>query len=112
MSSTNLIHILFSGPLLMYVGHQKPQSVWVYRFLLFLGIFLVLFFAWHVYKHLPLSQKHVWLILHAVVFGVLLIYVGIKGTKAPRVVFSLLLAIGIAAFGYHLVRLIDAQFKK
>lgn len=107
MITTNLIHILFSGPLLMYVGHQKPEQQWIYTLLLVIGIFLVVFFAWHIFEHLPVSQRHIWLILHAVVFSGLLIYVGFKGPKASQVAFSLLLAIGIAAFGYHLVRLID-----
>lgn len=113
MIAVNLAHILFSGPLLMYVGHQKPENMWIYRLLLGLGIFLVGFFIWECFEHLPLSQRHVFFLLHAIVFGGLLIYVGVKGRDGtPNVMFSLLLAIGIAAFGYHLVRFSDTMFMK
>lgn len=102
----HLIHILFSGPLLMYVGYAKPENIWIYRALLATGITVCIMFAYKMYVMRPWSERHVWFALHAVVFAGLLIYVGLKGTSSPQVAFSLLLTVGIAAFGYHLVRMI------
>jgi hypothetical protein len=105
--AVHLAHILFSGPLLIYVGFMKPQYQWVYYMLLCLGVVLILYFLWEMIEHLPLSQKHVWLLIHAVIFGGLLVYVGLRGIHTPDVVYSILLAIGIAAVGYHTVRMVQ-----
>lgn len=105
----HLAHILFSGPLLMYVGHQKPDAAWIYKLLLVLGVILVALFGYKSIKHQPLSQMHVFYVLHACAFGGLLIYVGIHGRKSPDVVFSLILVVGVGAFGYHAIRLFDAM---
>lgn len=104
-NDVHLAHILFSGPLLIYVGYAKPKTVWVYRALIAIGAVLCVLFAYKMYIRRPWSERHVWFALHAAVFAGLLIYVGLKGEDAPQVAFSLLLAVGIAAFGYHLVRM-------
>jgi len=53
-----------------------------------------------------------WYVIHAVLFSSLLVYAGYTGqhggNAVPRVTFGLLLAVGIGAFGYHLVRLLQS----
>jgi len=51
---------------------------------------------------------YAWLYVHLVLFVPLFIYIAyhrIINQKIPNYTYSFLLAIGIAAFGYHLVRL-------
>lgn len=57
------------------------------------------------------SPRKWWLVIHLAVFFPLLIWIGWKGRDAPKIVFSVLLAIGFAAIGYHLARLLQRDQK-
>lgn len=106
----HLIHVLISGPFLMYVGFHKPPYRWIYMLLLVIGILLLVAFGIKIIKKRPWSQRHVWYILHATLFSALVIYVGWKGpNKTEQVAFSLLLVVGIAAVGYHFVRMVTSH---
>jgi hypothetical protein len=101
-----LIHILFVGPLLIYVGFMEPKYDWIYILLLLLGLFIFGKFLYMLVTN-SLSQRYVWFLLHMLMFASLLMYVGIwriMKKDVPHVAYSLLLALGIAAFGYHLIR--------
>ena len=106
----NLWHILFTGPLLIYIGLTKPQNPQIYNFLFILGIILSIYFLYLI-STLKYSPYHTWLLIHYLIFIPLLIYTGLKKTKTPNIIYSLLLAIGIAAFGYHSIRLFQ-EIKK
>lgn len=112
----NIIHILFSGPLLMYVGYFKPVtnnigfSKYLYHILLALGVLLLILFSYKIINKIishSVNQYITWYIIHALIFAPLLIWCGIRREKTPQIIFSLLLAIGCAAFGYHLIKLIS-----
>jgi hypothetical protein len=103
----NLAHIFFTGPLLIYVGLLQPDHAWVYHVLLGLGVSLGIYFLYMIFTR-SLSQYHVWLMVHLALFFPLLIWVGLKKKEAPRVIFSLILAIGCAAVGYHSIRLVQS----
>lgn len=105
-NSVNLLHIFVTGPLLMYVGLIKPAYDWIYWLLLLVGFYILVSFAWRAFRT-PWSDRHVWFAVHGLLFASLLLYVGWKGQETPNTFFSLLLAVGIAAFGYHLVRLLQ-----
>lgn len=102
----NWLHIFFTGPLLIYVGLVKPTHPWIYLLLGLLGGLILLKFAWYALTT-PWSERHIWFALHGMLFSFLLMYVGWKGTQTEGTMYSLLLAVGIAAFGYHLVRVIQ-----
>ena len=106
----HLVHMLLSGPLLIYVALAQPHNKYVYWLLMALGVAICAKFAYTAFTT-ELSQRHVWYAIHAVLFAALLGYVGYKGSAesggVPRVGYSLLLAVGIAAVGYHTVRLIQ-----
>lgn len=106
-SHVNLLHILFSGPLLIYIGLWKPEMEWLYWILFLTGLYVLLKFAIWLLKEKELTSHHVWYFVHILLVVPLLLYVGWKKTETPSTVFSLVLALGIAAFGYHLVRLIQ-----
>ncbi len=106
-----LIHIFFSGPLLIWVGLAEPKFPWVYKLLLGLGVLLL--FAFGVKLALAKSLN-VWYVIHATLFASLLIYVGYVGRNGgqalPHIAFSLLLAVGVSALGFHLIRVIQKMF--
>lgn len=110
--TVRLIHIFVSGPLLIWIGLTEPKSVWVYKMLFALGALMLLAFG---VKILLEKTMNAWYVIHAALFSLLLLYAGYTGLHGghavPRVTFGLLLSVGIAAFGYHLVRLIQAMKK-
>lgn len=100
----NLAHMLVTGPVFVYVGLAETKPRWMYHFLLVFGLLLVGYFV-YVISTKELSQYHVWLGIHLLIFVPLMLAVGIMQDESPRILFSLLLAIGIAAIGYHAIRL-------
>lgn len=98
-----LLHILFIGPLLIYIGLVKPQNTIIYNILLSLGLLVILKFTYLLATE-RLNQRSIWFILHIILFATIVLYVGIKQETTPRIGYSLLLATGTAAFGYHLIR--------
>jgi hypothetical protein len=105
----NLLHVVFSGPLLIYIGLVKPHIDWLYNLIGIIGIFLLLSFIIKIVTHKSLSQRHVYYAIHALLFAPLLMYLGWAKHESPNVVFSLSLAIGISALGYHAIRLIQSR---
>ena len=99
----HLLHIFFIGPLLIYIGLIKPKTAFVYNILSILGVLVILKFTYLLATQV-ISQQSVWYILHIVLFALIALYVGIKQDNTPRIGYSILLATGISAFGYHLVR--------
>lgn len=106
-SEVNLIHLLFSGPVLIYIGLMKPQFEWIYWLLLLTGLYVLVHFLIWIAKEKELTARHVWYFVHILLVVPLLLYVGWKKTATPSTVYSLVLALGIAAFGYHLTRLVQ-----
>lgn len=100
----SLAHVFITGPFLIYVGLAKTKPVWVYYILLMLGLLLLLYFPYIIFTT-KLSQYHVWLGIHLLLFIPLLIAIGVMQDKSPRILFSLVLAIGLASVGYHAIRL-------
>ena len=101
----SLIHILINGPLMIYIGYFKPKDIIFYWLLLLIGIGLIFDILYKYYK----NQVHAWLVIHLLLFAPLFIYtgyLGIKRDKIPYYLHSFILAIGIAAFGYHILKLI------
>lgn len=106
----SIIHVLITGPLLMYIGYIKPTNIVLYNILLGLGTLLLFIFGYKIINKIitrSINQYTVWYIIHFIIIVPLLIWCGIKQTKTPVVVFSLLLAIGCAAFGYHIFHLVN-----
>lgn len=107
LNHVRIIHILFSGPLLIYIGLTKPQHKWIYTITGIVGVFLMLSFLIRIMTLRPFSQRHVYYAIHALLFAPLLMYLGFRGSASPDVVFSLALAVGLSAFGYHAIRLLQ-----
>ena len=104
-----LIHIFLVAPFLIFVGLMKPQYRWIYYIILTLGIGAFLNFGYKIASQ-SWNQRTVWYVVHAFLFGALLMYVGWRGKETPDVAFSLLLAVGLAALTYHSLRYVQRNF--
>jgi hypothetical protein len=103
------IHIFLVAPLLIFVGLMKPQYNWIYYLIIALGVGIFLNFGRKIASE-TWTQRTVWYMVHALLFGALLLYVGWHGKETPDVAFSLLLAVGLAAFTYHSLRYVQRNF--
>jgi uncharacterized membrane protein YoaK (UPF0700 family) len=106
----SLIHIFITGPLFIYIGIKKPSNILFYLLLAFLAIIIVISFIYrYIYKEL-----YAWLYVHLLLFASLLFYISyLKFTKdnIPNFLYSLLIAIGFGAIGYHLTKIIRKNKK-
>jgi hypothetical protein len=107
--SVAFIHIFLVAPLLIFVGLMKPQYRWIYYIIIGLGFGVFLNFGYKIGSQ-KWTQRTVWYLVHALLFGALLVYVGWIGKDAPDVAFSLLLAVGLAALTYHVLRYVQRNF--
>lgn len=96
-----MLHIFVFGTLFLYVGIvQKNMPPFMYPILLGLGIILILYHSYKGYLKLTV-QKNPWVnLIHILLVGPILIYIGYKRVT-PRYVYELLLMLGFAAIGYH-----------
>ena len=106
MSSSSLFlrlfHIVIVGALFLYVGIQRTSiPKWMFPALLVLGIIIVFY---HIYKsviHIQ-DKKGYWVnLIHILLIGPLLIYIGYYGEDTARLYFELLLMSSFAVIGYH-----------
>lgn len=102
-----LFHIFFVGSLFLYVGINKTNiSEFLFNILLFLGIIIIFYHLYKVYYNINIG-KSFWInIIHILVIGPLLFYIGYKGKNTERLYFELLLMLGFASIGYHLYYLV------
>lgn len=105
MLAISLAHVFFTGPLLVYIGVFQPFHPIFYHALLAFSILIGLYFLYRITQIPITSPYQVWLLLHLLAFVPLLLWVAIRRQETPRIVFSLLTAIGTAAIGFHLIRL-------
>jgi Na+-transporting methylmalonyl-CoA/oxaloacetate decarboxylase beta subunit len=98
----HLFHILIVGSIFLYVGiKSKNTPSFMYPFLLGLGIFIILYHAYKSYIKVN-SGKNPWVnLIHILIVGPLLIYIGYNNKATPRPAYELLLMLGFAAIGYH-----------
>jgi len=98
----HLFHILFVGPLFLYVGIESTNIPKImFPILLGLGAFLIAYHAYLAYKK-TMDGKSAWVnYIHALIIGPLLVYIGYYGKETSRKFFEILLMLGMAAIGYH-----------
>jgi hypothetical protein len=100
MSFVRQFHILFVGVLFLYVGIKRgdiPKPEIMFKVLLGLGAVVT---AYHIYRAATKESKWVNLI-HILLVGPLLMYIGWNGADTPRKFFEMLMMLGFAAIGYH-----------
>ena len=101
----SLIHIFITGPFLIYVGLTKPDNIIFSIILFLLATIIVCAFIYRFIK----KQLYAWLYVHLLLFSVLLYsisYLRFTNQKIPYYLYSFLVAIGISAIGYHIIKVI------
>lgn len=96
----HLFHILLVGGLFLYVGIQKTAIPTIlFPILFWLGIVIILY---HIFKVYIKQGRGYWVnLIHILLVGPLLLYIGYNEDKTARLYFELLLMLGFAAIGYH-----------
>lgn len=99
MFLVHFFHLLVVGSLFLYVGIKRTEiPKFMYPVLLGLGAVIV---AYHGYKAAN-KASGAWVnLIHILLVGPLLMYIGWAGDQTPRKFFEILLMLGFAAIGYH-----------
>ena len=101
-SLVHLFHMLIVGGLFLYVGTQNtgiPKMM--FPILLGLGIIIIVYHAFKLYNKI-IKGKGYWVnLIHILLVGPLLLYIGYNGDTTARLYFELLLMLGFASIGYH-----------
>ena len=104
----HLFHILLVGGLFLYVGITKLNiPKFMYPILVTLGIIIMLYHAFKVYKKLSAGMNPWVNYIHLFIIGPLLLYIGLNREKTERRYFEILLMLGFASIGYHGYYLIE-----
>ena len=105
----SLFHLLFVVPFFLYVGLQRSatQEI-IYTVLLTLGVIITLYHGYKSWVRYTAGSPYLYVnLIHAVLLGPLLIYMGVKGRDTPRAAYEMLLMFAFAAGGYHLYSLVQ-----
>jgi len=98
----HLFHVLIIGSLFLYVGIQRTNiPTFMFPVLLGLGVIVILYHIFKVYTYMKQGKGYWVNLIHILLVGPLLVYIGYNGEKTARLYFELLLMLGFAAIGYH-----------
>ena len=98
----HLFHVLIIGSLFLYVGIERTNiPTFMFPLLLGLGVIVILYHIFKVYTYMKLGKGSWVNLIHILLVGPLLVYIGYNGEKTARLYFELLLMLGFAAIGYH-----------
>ena len=102
MTLVHLFHLFIIGSLFLYVGIYKTTIPKImFPMLLGLGIVIILYHMYKAYNNIK-HGKGFWAnLIHIILVGPLLVYIGYHNEKTARLYFELLLMLGFAAIGYH-----------
>ena len=101
-SIVHLFHILIIGSLFLYVGIERTNiPTFMFPLLLGLGVIVILYHIFKVYTYMKLGKGYWVNLIHILLVGPVLVYIGYNGEKTQRLYFELLLMLGFAAIGYH-----------
>jgi len=98
----HLFHILIVGTLFLYVGivREKIPSL-MYPNLLALGVIIIVYHMYKVYNYMK-ADKPYWVnLIHIILVGPLLVYIGYNRENTTRRYFEMLMMLGFASIGYH-----------
>lgn len=106
----HLFHILIVGGLFMYVGITRENiPVYMYPILLGLGIVIIFYHMFKTYNYMN-ADKPYWVnLIHIILVGPLLVYIGYNRENTKRKYFELLLMLGFASIGYHGYYLVNGE---
>lgn len=94
-----LFHILIIASLFIYIGTARTNIPdFMFPIILGLGAIVILYHSYKVYA----SPDRAWLyLIHALIIGPLLVYIGYTGKNTERRYFEMLLLLAFATLGYN-----------
>lgn len=104
----NLFHILFIAPFFIWTGVAKSNfPFWGYNTLLILGIIVIIYHGYKAVIRFNKGSPMIWVsLVHALLVGPLILYIGMQKKDTPRSAYEMLLLVAFAALGYHLYELV------
>ncbi len=104
----SIFHIACIVPLLLFVGFKRADTPeWLYHVLFGLGILVVVYHGIKAMMRYYSKSLVFWVnIIHVLLVGPLLIWIGYFGKKTQRPAYEMLLITGFGALGYHLKNMI------
>ena len=98
----HLFHIAIVGILFLYVGTKRTDiPTFMFPGLLVLGVIIVMYHAYKVFDKVQQNKPYWVNLVHVLLVGPLLIYIGYNGEDTKRLYFELLLMLSFAVIGYH-----------
>ena len=105
MDNTQLIHIfhiIIAGGLFLYVGINKEKiSKTLFTVLFWFGLLIMLYHSYKAYNYMKLDKGYWINLIHILLIGPLLIYIGYNEEKTARRYFEIVLMVGFSTIGYH-----------
>ena len=98
----HLFHILIVGTLFLYVGLVREKiTTWMFPVLFILGVVIIVYHIYKAYYYMK-ADKPYWVnLIHILLVGPLLVYIGYNRENTSRRYFEMLLMLGFASIGYH-----------
>ena len=104
----SLFHLFAVVPLFLFVALSRASTpIWVYTTLLVLGFVLVFYHGYKSILRMKSGSSYLWVnLIHALLIGPLLLFIGFKGRDTGRPAYEMLALVAFSALGYHLYNLI------
>lgn len=98
----HLFHVIIIGGLFLYFGITRTNNPKIaLQTLMYLGLIIIAHHMFKTYGYI-MGGKSYWVnLIHILIVGPLLVYIGYNADKTPRLYFELLIMLGFAAIGYH-----------
>ena len=98
----HLFHILIVGTLFLYVGiiREKIPKL-LFPVLLILGVIIIVYHIYKAYNYMKVDKPYWVNLIHILLVGPLLVYIGYNRENTSRRYFEMLLMLGFASIGYH-----------
>lgn len=98
----HLFHVLIIGTLFLYVGLRRDKiPPFLFPVLLALGVVVIVYHLFKIYLKARKGEGYWVNLIHVLLVGPLLVYIGMHNKKTSRKYYELLLMLGFASIGYH-----------
>lgn len=103
-----IFHILAVFPLLFYIAFFRGLvPVWVYSMLAVIGLVIIVYHTIMAFQRWKGHSPFLWVnIMHILLIGPLLIYIGKNDYSSPKWSFEILALLAFAALGYNLYKIV------
>jgi len=103
-----IMHTIVVAPVFLFIGLKRAQTPhWMYLALIIIGIIIFIYHGIKIIIRIGIQSGYIWInSLHLLLVAPLLIYIGYHKKYTPRFAYELLLMLGFASGGYHLLTIV------